>query len=1217
MADKNVKVTGGIDGGLLRSFAQYEKQLKGVISTTSEYNKAAKEFTGTITRLVSATEAEVRQYGVKDSRLKMLKKSVVDLANAQKTQTATVQQSARAMTQQAQQLQKVTAATNMATTSARGFHMTWRGIMRLVSIQIVYRNFFLLSSAIRQAADDATDLYIKIAEVQTINTARDSFDRWARVIRELSDAFNLTLLDQTEAAYQALSNQVVDSAAQFRSFGKTINEFATAAVTTAEASTNLLTGAINAFHLSVYDADRVAGVFFKTIEQGRVRAEEMNKTIGSIAILAGQLGVELEELGGLISTLTIQGVKYNEAATQLRGIFIKLLKPTEEMKDFYAELGVASGEAAIQAYGLEGVLGRLLERTKGSSTEWAKYINRIRGISGALAISSDGFSRLRENIELLKNPMADYGRAINLVLENTGKQLKISIEQIKNFFIQDVVGQFLAGLGDLTNGFEGFVGIVEKAVYILKVSLATIALTAVTAAFTGAAKAIYSFTLNLRTATTAAMFFAEFNPWFLVGTAAAVASIGIIKIIDNIGKAREEMEEAFNEWVDGYEIMVEKQREMLHHAAADVERYADGMVKALAYAAAVIQSENYSIIGTEADKLEEFEDFIKASNDAILEYMDSITEAAVDKWETAVKELTALMEALRGYTLSSEDKQFQLDLEKYSKPEQAKRIQEFINQLKVEMEAGALAGMSEADLQVYIKRIEKYFDMRVKILQDWRKDFENEAKKLQDSLAKDLKKIDAEMAKIYESAAKRGYATHEEKVKYHTLGRRRKGIVGQQERDDANLANLHKQYSILSDFAKQYAQTREQITAVLETSIAYQEIEATLLQHEMEMRQIEQEALVKATSALEDFNAERLTEAQTLDELITAYNEYIDLINKLQIAQYSAGQSPDLSLSGRFDETFNSKATEIALQQFQKDVKTQHDEVKAALSEAQNTYEQEQESLKAIMVASEKVAGELELFRNQGYAIAGTERTELALETLANLLSTPANINSQEELVQAVRELSAAYTEQSKGEYDYRPYDIYKLQSESNKLIQQVLSIARAIGAEGEGGVKGIADRMFELETQIAQSKETMSQLETQIVATVRDEFGENVFNFGTYVETLGEAVSSFESTVHAMEGFLKREGKATGGPIGVDTIPLMGAPGEFMVNRHATDNFYSQLVAMNSGRSPGYSDGGGMLDVGGITVNVNEAHTPGMTASEVLHKIQRGVRHGTLNLRR
>jgi TP901 family phage tail tape measure protein len=345
--------------------------------------------------------------------------------------------------------------------SAEGFHISWRSVVRLVGVQFAHRAVASATRALREGIQAAIEFEKRIAEIRTIS--QDSqlpFDEWADSAKRLSDSWGLGIMDVAEGAYQTLSNQVAEGATTFL-FMQEAAQLAVTAVGTTADSVNLLTAAINSMDRSVYETEELSAKFFKTIELGRVRMNEMAPSFGDISILAEQLSIDLDELLSSITTLTIQGIKYNKAATQLRGIFVKLLKPTGAMKDLLFDMGVDSGEAAIQIHGLGGFLSILQERTKGSSSELAKYISRIRGLSGALAFAGEGLALYEGNLYQIQNAQESYAIATELVMQSAGKKLEIEINKIKNYFLVDLGDSILRYIAEVTNGFGGLQKVVK------------------------------------------------------------------------------------------------------------------------------------------------------------------------------------------------------------------------------------------------------------------------------------------------------------------------------------------------------------------------------------------------------------------------------------------------------------------------------------------------------------------------------------------------------------------------------------------------------------------------------------------------------------------------------------------------------------------------------------------------------------------------------------
>ena len=332
---------------------------------------------------------------------------------------------------------------------------------KIVGISLLIGGAFRLVTALSEAVDRAIEFSQAIAEVKTIDSARIATTLWETELRKLSDAFGISVIDQAEAAYQALSNQVADGTQTFK-FLTAANRLAVAAVTDASNAVNLLTSALNAFSIPVTRAEELSAQFFKTVELGRVRIDEMAQSLGTLAVPAAQLGVTLPELQAAIATTTIQGVKFNQASTLVRNVLLKLIRPTDTMKRFYQELGVASGEAAIATFGLGGFLARLEERTGGASDEIGALFGRIRAITGAMIFAGDGLDRFNKNLaEIRATTIEDFGLIVEQVVQKSGRQLEIEATRIRNFFEVDLGQSIIETLAKVNRSIGGFSRIIR------------------------------------------------------------------------------------------------------------------------------------------------------------------------------------------------------------------------------------------------------------------------------------------------------------------------------------------------------------------------------------------------------------------------------------------------------------------------------------------------------------------------------------------------------------------------------------------------------------------------------------------------------------------------------------------------------------------------------------------------------------------------------------
>lgn len=332
-------------------------------------------------------------------------------------------------------IKNITVNMAKAEQSAKGLTVSLSGMARLVGVQLIHRGISSLTRNLMEGAKEAVQVEKALAEVRTISQDNQlSMDKWYEGVKRLSNAYGTDLRDQIEAAYQTLSNQVAEGADVFK-FLEESNQFAAAAVTDSSTAVNLLTSAINSYGLEAADARDVGAQFFKTIELGRVRATEMANSFGDVSVLSNTLGIELHELLGTISALSVQGIKYNKTATQLRGVFAKLLKPTTAMKELFKEWGVETGEQAIKTFGLVGVLEKLRVAINGNSSEAAKLVPRVRGLTATLAATGSALELVKTNIDEVKNSTESYGKAIDEVMNNAGKRAEIASQRVKNAFL--------------------------------------------------------------------------------------------------------------------------------------------------------------------------------------------------------------------------------------------------------------------------------------------------------------------------------------------------------------------------------------------------------------------------------------------------------------------------------------------------------------------------------------------------------------------------------------------------------------------------------------------------------------------------------------------------------------------------------------------------------------------------------------------------------------
>jgi TP901 family phage tail tape measure protein len=241
---------------------------------------------------------------------------------------------------------------------------------------------------VKAAIDDLRQFETALAEVSTLLDGVDQMPRIAEEARRLSREFGGSATDQARAFYQAISAGA-GSAAEATELLEAANRLAIGGVTDITTAVSGLTAIINAWGLETSDATRVSDAMFVAMRAGQTTIGELSASIGQVAAIASTAGVSFEETLAAVSALTLGGVSTSQAFTQLSGVMVAVIKPTEGAKKVAKELGIEFDLAAIQARGLQNWLAHVTEKAGGSQQVLTQLFGRVEGLSGVLALAGN------------------------------------------------------------------------------------------------------------------------------------------------------------------------------------------------------------------------------------------------------------------------------------------------------------------------------------------------------------------------------------------------------------------------------------------------------------------------------------------------------------------------------------------------------------------------------------------------------------------------------------------------------------------------------------------------------------------------------------------------------------------------------------------------------------------------------------------------------------
>lgn len=179
-----------------------------------------------------------------------------------------------------------------------------------------------------------------------------------------------------------------------------------ASIATAEAGnaglggvTSALISVMNSYAFEAQQAAFASDVLTRTVGVGVGTMDELASALPLVSGLANSTGVAFDDLGAMMGLLSTKGNTFSQSATQIRAIMVAMLNPNEKMKKAFEEIGVASGQAAIEQYGLAGALTLLNEKSPTFQANMAGTLGSIEALNGSIALTSEGATEFLGNFE--------------------------------------------------------------------------------------------------------------------------------------------------------------------------------------------------------------------------------------------------------------------------------------------------------------------------------------------------------------------------------------------------------------------------------------------------------------------------------------------------------------------------------------------------------------------------------------------------------------------------------------------------------------------------------------------------------------------------------------------------------------------------------------------------------------------------------------------------
>lgn len=269
--------------------------------------------------------------------------------------------------------------------------------------------------------------FVGLAGAVALNQIRQSFTEYDTALRDMGKVTDESM-DAIAAKIREVPAELGTSAELIRSYYQVISAGVTdpikamdTLVSSSEAAkaTHVqqaevikgITKVMAGYAGDVKSAAEAADLLYTIEKQGQTSFAELIPVIGDVAAISKQLGVEQQEMGAALAAVTQTAGSTSQAATQYRMMLVNLMKPTKDMQAALDSMGVSSGKAAIEQFGLAGTLQRLQLYAERSGKSVAKLFESSESLLAVAALSRGEFAQYNANLQAMDGRAGSAAKA--------------------------------------------------------------------------------------------------------------------------------------------------------------------------------------------------------------------------------------------------------------------------------------------------------------------------------------------------------------------------------------------------------------------------------------------------------------------------------------------------------------------------------------------------------------------------------------------------------------------------------------------------------------------------------------------------------------------------------------------------------------------------------------------------------------------------------------
>lgn len=272
-----------------------------------------------------------------------------------------------------------------------------KSVSRVFLGMVGITSFSAMGKQLKEVGSAYADQMAKVQAVTNANAVE--FAQMSKEVERLGSTTRFTAQEAGEAM-ENLTRNGLSAVAATGTLEGTLHLAQANAIELAEAA-DIVTGQMNAFHLSVSDVTRINDVLSYTCANSATDIKLLNEALKNTAPIAYTAGVSIEETCAALATLADNNIKGADSGTILKQAFNGMITSTAKSKAAYEALGIQMDISTVKADGFIGSLQKIMDA--GPSVQQLSDIFGRRAVPGVLALTNsmdllnEKFTMITEN----------------------------------------------------------------------------------------------------------------------------------------------------------------------------------------------------------------------------------------------------------------------------------------------------------------------------------------------------------------------------------------------------------------------------------------------------------------------------------------------------------------------------------------------------------------------------------------------------------------------------------------------------------------------------------------------------------------------------------------------------------------------------------------------------------------------------------------------------